>query len=88
MGLDTCACVSVRGVRGKKDAAPTNFAREHAERGRGDGSPGFENKLEVGDEGPEMNIKEGLAVDSTTMMSGEVGVLVREEVTDGVMDIL
>ena len=88
MGLDTWACVSVRGIRGKKEVGLTNFEREHADKGRGDGSPGFENKLEVGDEGPGMDLKEGLLLDSAAVISGEVGVLVREEVTDGVMDIL
>ena len=58
------------------------------DKGREDGSPGFENKLEVGDEGSGMNFKEGLAMGSAAMISDEVGVLVREEVTDRIMDIL
>jgi len=82
------ARISVKGVRGKRRRPPTNFESEHAEKGRGDASPGFENKLEVADGGQRVDFKVGLAIDSAAMVSSEVGVLVREEVTDGIMDTL
>lgn len=86
MGLDTCGCMSVRGVTGKKEVAPTNLEVEHAEKGRDDTSPGSENKLRVFDEGRVVDFKVLLAIDFAATVGGEVGVLVREKVTDSIMD--
>jgi len=88
MSLKWWACIRVKGVRGKKEAAPTHCASEHAGTGQGDASPGFRNKLEGEVDGQRVDFQVGFAIDSAAMVSREGGVLVREEVTDGIMGIL
>ena len=66
--------------------APTNLEGEQAAKGRGDTSPSFVNKPQVADEGLVVDFKVLLVMDLAAMLSSEIGVLVREEVTDGIMD--
>ena len=78
--------MSVRGVTGKKEVAPTDLEGEHAEKGRDGTSPGSENKLQVADEGHAVDCKDLLAIDFAATVGGEVGVFVGEKVTDSIMN--
>jgi hypothetical protein len=62
--------------------------QEHADKGRGDSGPGFSGELEVADEGCGAEFEVGLAVGLSSVSVGEVGVLVGEEVTDRLVDIV
>lgn len=71
----------------KRRRARTNFKKEHLDKGRGDSRPGLVDKLEVADDGVGGESEVGRTVDLGAVGGGEVGVLVREEVADGVVDI-
>jgi hypothetical protein len=71
----------------KRRLPRTDFESEHANEGPADSGPGFEEKLEIAGDGRATNVEVGRAVDYATVSFGEVGVLVCEEVTNGVMDV-
>jgi hypothetical protein len=82
----TSAQVSVPALHLQKRRR-TNFETQQGEKGRGDSGPGFSDKLEVTEDGREADLEVGLAMDVAAMGKCKVGVLIGEEIADGVVDV-